>query len=298
MQRSSFNELSVFLAVAEHRSFRRAAAELEVSPSALSHALRVLEQRLGVRLLNRTTRSVALTDAGARLAARLSPAFAIVDDALAEARDEADELGGRIRITTMEHGAQTLMSDVVAFQRLHQRVEFELVVDVALVDLAADGFNAGVRLREQVPPDMVALPIGPVTSFTAAAAPDYLALYGEPLTPSDLLAHRCIRQRLSSGTIYRWEMETDGREVVIDPPGTLATNSFPAIVAAAVAGAGVCFVPEHHVRSHIEAGRLIRILEAFSPSFDGLCLFYPLYRQQTRAFAALLEHLRRRTGPT
>ncbi len=297
MRRSSLNELSIFLAVAEHRSFRRAAAELQVSPSALSHALRGLEQRLGVRLLNRTTRSVALTDAGARLAARLSPAFAIVDDALAEARDEADELGGRIRITTMEHGAQVLMGDVVAFQRLHQGVEFELVVDVALIDLVADGFDAGVRLREQVPPDMVALPMGPPTSFIAAASPDYLALHGEPLTPSDLLAHRCIRQRLSSGAIYRWEMEADRREIVINPQGMLATNSFTAIVAAAIAGAGVCFVPEHHVRSHIEAGRLTRILKTFSPSFDGLCLYYPPYRQQTRAFAAFLEHLRRRTLP-
>ena len=298
MRRSSLNELSTFLAVAEHRSFRRAAAELQVSPSALSHALRGLEQRLGVRLLNRTTRSVALTDAGARLAARLSPAFAIVDDAIAEARDEAEELGGRIRITTMEHGAQVLIGDIVAFQRIHQGVELELVVDLALIDLAAEGFDAGVRLREQVPPDMVAVSIGPTTSFAAAASPDYLALHGEPLTPSDLLAHQCIRQRLSSGAIYHWEMEVDGREVVIDPPGTLATNSLPAIVAAAVAGAGVCFIPEHHVRSHIEAGRLTRILEVFSPSFDGLCLFYPPYRQQTRAFAALVEHLRRRTGPT
>ncbi len=297
MRRSSLNELATFLAVAEHRSFRRAAAELQVSPSALSHSLRGLEARLGGRLLNRTTRSVALTAAGARLAARLSPAFATVDDALAEARDEAEELGGRIRITTMEHGAQVLMSDVVAFQRLHQGVELELVVDVALIDLAADGFDAGVRLREQVPPDMVAVSIGPTTSFAAAASPDYLARYGEPLTPSDLLAHRCIRQRLSNGTIYRWEMEVDGRDVVINPPGTLVTNSSAAIVGAAVAGAGVCFVPEHHVRSHIEAGRLTRILQAFSPSFDGLCLFYPPYRQQTRAFTALVEHLRRRTAP-
>ena len=291
MRRASFNELSIFLAIAEHRSFRRAASELQVSPSALSHVLRALEQRLGVRLLNRTTRSVALTNAGARLAARLSPAFAIVDDALAEARDDAEELGGRIRITTMEHGAQALMADVVAFQRLHQGVEFELVVDAALIDLTADGFDAGVRLREQVPPDMVALAIGPATSFTAAASPDYLALHGEPLTPSDLLAHRYVRQRLSSGTIYRWEMEADGREIVIDPPGTLATNSFAAIITAAIEGAGICFVPEHHVQQHVEAGRLMRVLETYSPSFDGLCLFYPPYRQQTRSLAAFLEHL-------
>ena len=188
------------------------------------------------------------------------------------------------------------MRDAVSFQRLHSRVAIELVVDMALVDLVADGFDAGLRLREQMPPDMVALPIGPRTSLAAAALPDYLARRGEPLTSTDLLAHDFIRQRLASGTISLWEMEADGRQVAVDPPGTLTINSLPAIVAAAVEGAGICYVPEHHVRQHAEAGRLTRVLQAFTPSFDGLCLFYPPHRHQTRALAAFLQHVRTRAG--
>ncbi|HEY0182771.1 MAG TPA: LysR family transcriptional regulator, partial [Rhodopila sp.] len=181
MAHTSLSELEAFLSVAEHGGFRRAAAMLHVSPSAISHAMRSLETRLGVRLLNRTTRSVALTDAGARFADRLRPALADVDLAVAELRDESREVLGRIRITTMEHGARLLVDrDIVGFTARHPRVELELVVDVALTDIVAAGFDAGVRLREQVPTDMLAIQLQQQASFVAAASPAYLDAHPAP----------------------------------------------------------------------------------------------------------------------
>ncbi|XYD11825.1 LysR family transcriptional regulator (plasmid) [Methylobacterium sp. NMS12] len=202
MRQPHLNDLAAFLAIAETQSFRRAAFALQVSHSALSRAMRTLEARLGVRLLNRTTRSVAPTEAGERFAARLRPALVDVDDAIAELRDLGDELAGRIRITTMEYGATLLIErGLIAFQVRHPGVEIELVVDAALVDLVAAGFDAGVRLRDQVPPDMAAIPIAPASTLAAAAAPAYLARHPAPARPADLLGHRCIRQRLASGAI-------------------------------------------------------------------------------------------------
>ena len=293
MSRPPLNDLFAFLAVAKQRSFRRAAVDQQVSPSALSHAVRTLEERLGVRLLNRTTRNVGLTDAGARLSARLLPAFASVDEALAELRNDTEDLRGRIRITTMEYGAQLLVDHVVNFQAQHPGVEVELYVDLALIDLAADGFDAGVRFREQVPPDMGAIPIAPRSGLAAAASPEYLARRGEPQTPSDLVLNDCIRQRLARGAVYRWEFEDGGRELAINPSGPLTLNSLPIIVAAALNGAGICYVPLHHIALYFETGSLVRLLEPFSTAFDGHSLYYSPYRHQTRAFAAFPQHLKR-----
>lgn len=266
MPRAPLNDLSAFAVVAEQRSFRRAAARLEISPSALSHAIRALEERLGVRLLNRTTRSVGLTDAGARLAARLVPALTSVDEALAELRDDGEQLGGRIRITTMDHGGRLLADVLPSFQRLHPAVHVEIHVDHALVDLAVGGYDGGVRLKEQVPADMVAVPIAPRLSMSAVASPEYLDIRGSPDLPADLSRHHCLRQRLTSGSIYRWEFEEQG--------------------------AGICYVPSHHVAEDLKAGRLVRVLARYSPEFDGHCFYYPPYRHQTRAFVAFVKHLR------
>jgi DNA-binding transcriptional LysR family regulator len=293
MRQPVLNDLAAFLMIAQHGSFRRAATALQLSPSALSHMMRTLEDRLGVRLLNRTTRSVALTEAGMRLATRLRPALAEVDSAIAEMRDEGEQLRGRIRITTMRHGALLLLErGLIDFHDRHPQVEIELTVDTALVDLVAAGFDAGVRFRDQVPPDMAVIPIAAPTSLVAAAAPGYLARHPKPVRPADLANHRCLRQKLANGTIYRWEFEDAGRVTAIDPPGSLTTNSIDAIVAAAADGAGICYVPAHHVAKLIEAGALVPLLRTYSPSFEGHCLYYPPTRHPTRAFAAFIKHLR------
>jgi DNA-binding transcriptional LysR family regulator len=291
--RPLLDDLAIFLVIAEHGSFRRAAVTLGLSPSALSHVMRALETRLGVRLLNRTTRSVGLTDAGARLAERLRPALSSVENAIAELRDDAQQLSGRIRITTTEYGATLLLERGLAeFQERHLLVEIELAIDAAPVDLAAGGFDAGVRFRNDVPPDMAVISISQQASLAAAAAPAYLARHQTPQRPADLLDHRCIRQRFASGRIYRWEFEDAGRPVTIDPPGTLTMDSLTAIVAAAVRGAGICYVPIHHVAAQIGSGQLVRLLGDYSPNFDGHCFYYPPSRHPTRAFSAFVDHLR------
>ncbi|MFL9924466.1 LysR family transcriptional regulator [Herbaspirillum lusitanum] len=293
LMRPFLDDLTIFLAIAEHGSFRRAAVLLDLSPSALSHAMRALESRLGTRLLNRTTRSVGLTEAGARLAERLRPALNSVENAIAELRDDADQLSGQIRITAAEYGAVLLLERGLSeFQARHLLVQVELVIDSALVDLAAGGFDAGVRFRDDVPPDMVAIPISKKSSLVAAAAPAYLANHPPPRLPADLLQHRCIRQRFANGRIYRWDFEDRGRSITIDPPGTLTSNSLATIVAAAVRGAGICYVPIHHVAAKIESGQLVRLLEEYSPTFDGHCFYYLPSRHPTRAFSAFIEHLR------
>lgn len=297
MRRPSLDDLGSFLAIAEHRSFRRAARELEVTPSALSHAMRGLERRLGTRLLNRTTRSVGLTEAGEQLVRRLRPALGEIDDALGQVREADGALTGRIRITTPDYGALLLVgADMVGFADLHPGVEVELVVDTALVDLAAEGFDAGVRFRDQLPPDMVAVPVAPPSAFAVVAAPAYLARHPAPETPAELTGHRCIRQRLASGAVFRWEFVGQGRAVRVEPRGPLTSNSIGVIVAAALAGAGVGYVPAHHVREHVAAGRLVELLADQVPSIDGHCLYYPPTRHPTRAFAAFVRHVRGACG--
>jgi len=217
---------------------------------------------------------VALSDAGARLADRLRPAMGSIGDALSELREDGDRLNGRIRISAMEYGAQLLVDVVASFQAQHSCVEFEIVVDPALADLVADGFDAGIRFRDQVPPDMIAVPIAPPNAMVAVASPAYLENRPALVQPSDLMGHRCIRQRLASGVIYRWEFEQRGRPLLIDPPGTLTCNSLTTIVSAALAGLGVAFVASHHVRSHVDRGRLVQLLAAYSPDYCAIALMH------------------------
>ena len=293
MRQPSLDDLTAFLTIVEQQSFRRAARVLDVSPSALSHMMRTLEDRVGARLLNRTTRSVAPSAAGARLAERLRPAVAAIGEAFDDLAERGERLTGRISVSTMEVGAQILVEQAIGgFRDRHPDVAFEIAVDVALIDLIAGGFDAGIRLREQVPPDMIALPIAPPTAMVAVASPDYLKDRTPPRQPSELLAHRCIRQRLASGAIYRWEFEVAGRPVLIDPPGSLTLNSVNVIVRAAVRGLGIAFAPLHQVAADLEAGRLVQLLADCSPTFDGLCFYYPSARHPTRAFAAFVEHVR------
>ena len=293
MRQPALDDLTAFLAIAEHRSFRRAARALGVSASALSHTIRTLEGRLAARLLNRTTRSVSLTEVGARLAERLCPAMASITDALGEVREAGERLTGRIRITTTEYGVEILVRDVIGgFQKLHPEVEIELVMDPALADLVSGGFDAGIRFRDQVPADMVAIPISPPGAMVAVASPGYLQAHAAPVRPADLLQHRCIRQRMASGAVHRWEFEEVGRLILIDPPGTLTMNTPTLVARAALQGLGIAFVLSHIVQQHCDDERLVPLLSGYSPSFGGQCFYYAAARHPTRAFAAFVDQVR------
>ena len=294
MTLSSLHELRIFAAVAAHRSFRRAADELGTSRSALSHALRALETELGTRLLHRTTRSVAPTEAGARLLARLRPALRDLDEMLDEARAASGEIVGTLRINAGEGAARWLLRNVVPhLRRRHPRVALDLLTDGRLIDIVAAGFDAGARLAEAVPQDMIAIPFGGDTRFLAVAAPSYVAEHGAPDTPDDLRAHRCIRQRLPSGKPYRWEFaHTDGRPLAVDIPGTLTLDHNGLMVEAAIDALGIAFVPEHEAAPALAAGRLVPLLEPWSPTIPGLCLYYPRNRRPPAPLTAFVEILR------
>jgi DNA-binding transcriptional LysR family regulator len=298
MRREELGELMAFLTVAEERSFTRAAAKLGTSQSALSHTLRRLEARLGLRLLTRTTRNVAPTDAGERLIETLRPAFDDIDaklDALSALREKP---AGRIRITAGEHAAEAILWPILA--RLlpdYPDIEVELSVDLALTDIVAERFDAGVRLGEQVAKDMVAVRIGPEMRMACVGAPSYFAERPAPETPHDLTAHRCINLRLPTrGGLYAWEFEKDGRQLNVRVDGQLVFNNLHLIVEAAAAGFGLAFLPDDALRKPLDDGRLVRVLEDWCPPFPGYHLYYPSRRQLSPAFALLVEALRYRGG--
>ncbi|MFD1704582.1 LysR family transcriptional regulator [Methylopila henanensis] len=297
MARPSLNDLAAFAAVANHRSFRRAADVLGVSRSALSHAIIGLEGKLGVRLFNRTTRSVSLTQAGARLLARLDPVLQDLDQALDTLSDERGTPSGALRINANKSGARILLAEVVPpFLDLYPEVELDLVSEGQLVDIVERGFDAGVRLLEAVPRDMVAVRFGGEVRFIAVAAPSYLKGRATPKTPDDLHAHRCIRQRLPSGKRYRWEFAKRGAEIAVDAPGRLTLDDNDLLVQAAVAGRGVAYVPEHFAKPFLKSGQLVAVLDDWCPPTPGLALYYPRSRHvpsPLRAFIDLLKQLDR-----
>jgi DNA-binding transcriptional LysR family regulator len=284
-------DLKAFAAVARHRSFRAAADALGVSRSALSHTLAGLERELGVRLLHRTTRSVAPTEAGARLFTRIVPLLAELDaafDGLA-----ADAPSGTVRINAMESAAEILLRDVVpAVLARFPGVAVDIVTEGRPVDIVAEGYDAGVRLRELVPADMVAVPFGGDVRFRAVASPGYLARHGAPAVPDDLAGHRCIRQRLGSGRIYRWEFVRHGVEQRVDVPGALTLDNNRLMVAAAADGLGIAYVPEHFARAALADGRLVAVLDDWCPPFPGLCLYYPPNRHVPAPLRAFIDVMR------
>ncbi len=298
MRRDDLADLLAFLAVAEHRSFTRAAARLGTSQSALSHTLRRLETKLGVRLLTRTTRSVAPTEAGERLAQTLRPAFDDIDAKLAALTALRDKPAGVVRINSSENAAQSILWPAV--RRLlpdYPDIQVELVVEGGLIDIVSERFDAGVRLGEQVAKDMIAVRIGPDLRMAAVAAPAYLADHPPPLTPQDLAAHACINLRLAThGDLYAWEFEKDGRELKVRVTGPLVFNTPALVVQAALAGFGLAFIPEDHVARELADGRLTRVLEDWCPPFSGYHLYFPSRRQQSPAFAVVVEALRWRGG--
>ncbi|HEY0335479.1 MAG TPA: LysR family transcriptional regulator [Stenotrophomonas sp.] len=298
MSRENYNDLQAFLLVAQERSFTKAAARLDISQSALSHTLRALEARLGIRLLTRTTRSVSPTEAGERLLQALAPNFGNIDAALMSLAELRDTPSGTIRITTSDHAARTLLWPVLrGFMQKYPEVSVEVISDSTLTDIVAERFDAGIRLGEQVAQDMIATPVGPPTRLVVIGSPDYLRARPAIATPRDLVAHDCINLRfLTHGGLYAWEFEKDGHALNVRVEGRLVFNNIDRIVDAALAGFGLGYVPEDLVAEPLAAGRLVQVLDDWCPLFPGYHLYYPSRRQPSQAFALLVEALRYRPG--
>jgi DNA-binding transcriptional LysR family regulator len=296
MPRENINDLLAFLAVAKERSFTRAAAKLGVSQSALSHTIRVLEERLGLRLLTRTTRSVSPTEAGERLLQSAGPRFEEIEAELASLSEFRDKPAGTIRITAAEHAADAILWP--ALQKLlpdYPDINVEIIIDYGLTDIVAKRYDAGVRLGEQVAKDMIAVRIGPDMRMAVVGAPSYFAKRPRPKKPQDLTAHGCINIRLPTyGGLYAWQFEKHGRELKVRVEGQLVFTNIALRLNAAMAGFGLAYLPEDQVREHIADGRLIQALEDWCPPFSGYHLYYPSRRQPTPAFALLVDTLRYR----
>lgn len=282
--------LNVFLTVAEHRSFRAASILLEVTPSAVSHSVKTLERQLGVRLFNRTTRSVSLTDAGERLFTKLRPAIFSISEVMQEVGDLRDTPSGTLKINASEGAIRMVLLPILdRFLREYPRIHLDIVHDGKLSDVVADGFDAGIRLAEAVPQDMVAVRVSDEVRFAAVAAPSYFSSRPRPNVPKDLHDHECIRFRFESGSIYRWEFERDGVKEAIDVSGPLTLTDQNIMVDAAIAGIGIAFVPGQLVNEAVKDGRLERVLEEWCPAFPGLRLYYPGHRHVSSALLALIS---------
>jgi DNA-binding transcriptional LysR family regulator len=282
--------------VAEARSFTRAAAQIGVSPSALSHTIRALEERLGLRLLARTTRSVVPSDVGERLLGAIGPHFDGIEAELAGLSELRDKPAGSIRITTGIHAAQAILWPALAkLLPVYPDIEVELSVHSGLIDIVEGRFDAGVRLGETIAQDMVAVRIGPDMRMAAVASPGYFFGRKPPRTPQDLALHNCINLRFPTrGGPYAWEFEKAGRAVNVRLEGQLIVNEIALAVQAALDGLGIAFLPEDYVQAQTEAGRLTRVLESWCPPFPGYHLYYPSRRHQSPAFTLLVEALRYR----
>lgn len=296
MRREEMADLAAFLAVAEERSFTRAAARLAMSQSALSQIVRRLEERLGLRLLTRTTRSVAPTEAGDRLLETLAPALNDLDARIAALSALREKPAGTIRITSVEHAAETLLYP--ALKKLlpdYPDIHVEISADYALVDIVAERFDAGVRLGEQVDRDMIAVRIGPDIPVAVVGAPSYFARHAPPQVPQDLVRHQCINLRLSSDRRFNpWAFAKEERELSVHVRGPLAFNNLALIRKAALDGFGLAYLLEDQVEEHLAAGRLVRVLEDWSRPLSGYHLYYPSRRQPPPAFALLVDALRYR----
>ncbi|RIY03699.1 LysR family transcriptional regulator [Aureimonas flava] len=293
MRRGELDDLAVFAAVARSRSFTRAAAALGLSPSTLSHTIRGLEERLGLRLLARTTRSVAPTAAGRRLLMSLEPALAEIDQGLSALAYWRDAPSGALRLTTYSHGARTVLAPrLPRFLLDHPDIAVEVIVDDRLVDLVADGFDAGIRLGETLEADMVAVRVGPDLRTVVVGTPDYFAAHPHPETPADLKSHRCINYRLvGAGRVLPWEFERAGQDMKIQPGGQLVVNDEGLAAAAVRAGAGLGYMMEHDVAAEVASGQLVQVLGDWCVPFPGCHLYYP-HRQVSPALRALVDAFR------
>jgi DNA-binding transcriptional LysR family regulator len=300
MPRENFNDILAFLAVAKQRSFTRAAAKLGVSQSALSHTIRGLEERLGLRLLTRTTRSVSPTEAGERLLHTLGPPFEEIEAELEALSELRDKPAGTIGITATDYAADTILwPKLTKFLRQYPDIKVEIIIDYGLTDIVAQRFDAGVRSGEQVAKDMIAVRIGPDVRMAVVGAPSYFAKRSPPQRPQDLIGHNCINLRLPTyGGLYAWEFEKAKRELKVHVEGQLVLNGAFQMLNAALAGFGLAYVPEDLVQPHLAKGRLNRVLEDWCPPFSGYHLYYPSRRQSSPAFALLVDALRYRGART
>ncbi|MBB3226459.1 DNA-binding transcriptional LysR family regulator [Luteibacter sp. Sphag1AF] len=292
--RKDVYDLMAFLAVARERSFTRAAARLGTSQSALSHTIRALEARLGVRLLTRTTRSVSPTEAGERLLQSVGPRFEEIEAELASLSDLRDRPAGTIRITTAQHAVDTILWPALeTFLPQYPDIQVEIAIDYGLVDIVAERYDVGIRIGEQVAKDMIAVPIGPPLRMAVVGTPAYFAGRKRPKTPQDLTGHNCINLRVPTrGGLYVWEFEKNGREVRVRVEGQLVLNGFTQILHAARAGLGLAWIPEDAVLKDVEDGRLVRVLENWCEPFAGYHLYYPNRRQAAPALKLFVEALR------
>ncbi|SJM28515.1 LysR family transcriptional regulator [Mesorhizobium delmotii] len=290
MKRTHLSQLAVLATVAQCGSFRGAARELAIAPSAVSHAVSSLEARLGVRLLARSTRSVAPTEEGAQLLERLRPALSEIDLALESALEARDRPAGNLRLTVPRTAAHLALTPRLgAFASAYPDIVLEILIEDRFTDVVEGGFDAGVRLGESLQRDMIAVRIGPNLRGAVVGAPSYFATMPRPRHPHDLAGHRCLRFRFSSGILYRWEFETDGEEIELAVQGPLILDEDHMIANAAIDGAGLAFVFEDYVRDAIAAGKLIRVLEEWCPPFDGFFVYYPSRRQMRPALRAFVN---------
>lgn len=288
--RHSLTDLDAVIAVARHRSFRAAAVELDLSTTALSNGIARIEGELGIRLFNRTTRSVSPTDAGRHFIEQVAPALRDIRGAMETARSQQTVPSGILRVNAFATAAREIVTTLILpFLARYPQVHIDLVTEGRLVDIVADGFDLGVRSADLVPSDMIAVPLGPPRSHAVVASPAYFAQHAPPRVPTDLATHRCIRVRLPNGTLFRWPFEKDGQAVQIDVEGPITLDEATLARAAVLDGVGLGFFMEADVRDDITAGRLVRVLEDWTPPGAPLSLYYPGRKNPSAAFKAFVE---------
>jgi DNA-binding transcriptional LysR family regulator len=293
VRHGALDGVEAFLGVAQHRSFRRAAGELGVTPSAISQAVRALEARVGAALFIRTTRSVGLTEAGERFLARAKPAFEELVVASEAARELGQRPAGLLRLSVPRAVVPILLEPLIAsFCRAYPEVEVEIAASEELIDLAAKGFDAGVRLGQFIAADMVAVPLSRPFRFVVVGSPAYLARRDRPERPDDLRHHACVRMRRSSGAIALWSLNDNGRAIEIAVSGPLIANDFPTMLGAAVEGVGLAQVPEPVAAEAVKSGKLVRVLDKFAPMAPGVFLYYPGHRQMMPKLRAFIDHVK------
>ncbi|WP_420558404.1 LysR family transcriptional regulator [Roseovarius sp.] len=290
MKNYKLTDFDAVLAISRRGSFRAAALDMGMSTSALSNAISKLEGQLGVRLFNRTTRSVSLTEAGHRFVDQVSPAVRDIHQALDTVRSQQETPSGTVRINTFVTAAQEILEPLILeFLKRFPQVQVDLVTEGSLVDIVADGFDFGVRSKTLVPSDMIAIPLGPARRHAVVAAPSYFANRDIPRVPADLKAHTCIRVRLPNGALYRWQFESEGQPVHVDVDGPLTLDEASLARAAVLDGVGIGYFMESNVREDIAAGRLVRILDDWTPPVAPLCLYYPSRRNPPAAFKVFVD---------
>ncbi|MBD9510661.1 LysR family transcriptional regulator [Ensifer sp. ENS10] len=291
--RPSLSELEAVTTIARLGGFRAAARELGVSSSALSHAVSALEERLDVRLFNRTTRSVALTAAGEAFVAEVLPALAAIDGAVERVTESRARPTGTLRLNTSPGAARMVLQPLLMeYLRRFPDMAVEVATDNALVDIVALGFDAGFRLTDAVPPDMIAVPVTRQSRMIVVGSPDYFRERAAPLRPADLMNHTCIRARMASGRIYHWEFSRHGESVEIDVPGRVILDESGLMLEAVLCGAGLAYLSDYAVQEHVAAGRLVRVLDEWTPPYDGLCLYFSGRRHVPAKLRALIELVR------